>query len=686
MHSTIAIHVLVDVLNISLGIYVLSKNPGSIVHRSFFAFAIGIASWSLGILLVSFTGDFFFVTVALWGGELVVLGLVVFARTFGGAVQLSPLRDRAFLWSLAPLCALFLISPFHLILRTAAVSPRGYLEPENGPLFPFFAAVLGVYVAWGLWQLIVKYRTSNGVAHVQLRYVIAGAGIFLGGALVFDVFLPALHIFSLNLLGPLGSVTFIGCTAYAIVRHELLDIRVVIKKGITYALLVLALMVIFVTLEFAIEKFIYPNDEVVDIVVATAGVLLFARLKDLFSRATDRIFFRGDYEYTAAVRELGTFTSAAIDPRKLFTSLADLLMRTVKPSQAMLFLKGGKETVTFGLSHDAKASFRADEYRQFAERCMASCREPTFLEEGADTLGIAAAIPFIVNGKVTGVMLLGGKLSEDIYRSKDIELLRVIAHHAGVAMENARLYDEVKRYNDELEMRVRERTEKMRAMQEAQSKFLADISHELQTPVAILKGNMEIVERKRKGDRKIALQVMGSAAERMAQMVEHLLAIARLNFSKQKLYKERFPVENLLEEIYHDCVALTEDKEVVLSYEAREPLMLFADKEKLRAVILNLVSNALKHTPRGGTISMISEGVGERICISVRDTGFGIAPEDLPLIFERLYRIEGDEAAGTGLGLDIVKKIIEAHGGVITVKSELRQGSCFTLLLPAGLA
>ncbi|HEX4104226.1 MAG TPA: ATP-binding protein [Candidatus Paceibacterota bacterium] len=700
MAFEIAVHILVDALNAFTGIYVLAKNPRSIVHRSFFVFALGIVGWSAGILLVSLTGDFFSITFTLWSGEIVVLGFVIFAAVFPddgtdnmaaipGTPRFSVVRASA----LIPLALLFLLSPFRLILSGATLSARGYLEPQNGPLFPFFALTLAAYIVWGLWRLAAKYRAREGVARVQLRYVIAGAGIFLTGAFLFDVLLPAFHIFTLNLLGPLCSVALIACAAYAMVRHELMDIQVVVKKGITYALVIIATVVIFVSLEFLIEKFIDPNDEIVDIFAAAVGALFFSQLKDFFANLTDKVFFRGQYDYAASVRELGALTSNTIDLQELLVSLADFLVRTTKPSQVVFFLNDDKEGMrAFGLSHDAKVSPRVDAYRDLARTFMGNGGEPIFFQEKSEKgtraemakkLGIAAVIPFIAKGKVNGVMLLGEKLSDDIYRAKDIDLLRVVAHQAGIAVENARLYDEVRRDREELEARVRERTEKLRTMQEAQSKFLTDVSHELQTPVAILKGNMDIMEQKRKGDRKTALRAMGNAVTRMAQMVDHLLAIARLNFSKEKLYKERITVDNFLEEIYYDCFALAESKGVTLSYSASGPLPLTADKEKVRAVILNLLSNALKHTPRGGKIALSAEANRGRVLIAVADTGSGIAQEDLPLIFERFYRIEGDPSPGTGLGLDIVKKIIEAHGGVITVESEIGKGSRFTISLPA---
>lgn len=216
---------------------------------------------------------------------------------------------------------------------------------------------------------------------------------------------------------------------------------------------------------------------------------------------------------------------------------------------------------------------------------------------------------------------------------------------------------------------------------EVQSRFLVDVSHELQTPVAVLAGNLEILEGKRRGNRKVALRVMAATLTRMSRMVEHLLASARLDFSNDELCCKGFTVAELLEEAYDDCLVLAKNKRVALSHES-DKACISGDKDKLKEVILNLISNALKHTARGGTITLVGTAKGAHVEIVVQDTGSGIAPEDLPHIFERFYRIGGDSSPGTGLGLDICRKIVEAHGGTITAVSEFGRGSRFIVLLP----
>lgn len=194
-------------------------------------------------------------------------------------------------------------------------------------------------------------------------------------------------------------------------------------------------------------------------------------------------------------------------------------------------------------------------------------------------------------------------------------------------------------------------------------------------------GNLEILEGKRRGNQKAALAVMATTLIRMSRMVDQLLASARLDLRENELHREEFAVVELLRESYDDCAVLTEERGVALSYKSDDAII-SGDRDKLKEVVLNLVSNALKHTERGGTIALTATAKDAYAEVTVRDTGSGIAPKDTPHIFERFYRIYSNGPPGTGLGLHICQKIVRAHGGTITVESELYKGSQFTVSLP----
>lgn len=678
----LAAHLCVDILTLAIGGYVFAKNPRGIIHRAFFLFVLGIVGWSASMVFLSLTMQQWLITLPFFGAELMVLGFFLLAEVFPSGA----LTRKCLLCLLAPWLIVVLLTPSELIVRTAVLNAAGYLTPEHGPLFPLFGIVMGAYIMWGITRLALKYRRLRGIRRVQMRYFAAGAAIFLSLAFLTNVFLPLFHVFRFNLFGPLFSVIFIGTAAYAIVRHQFMDIRVVIQRGLLYAASIGLIACVFFGVDFVVRRFTDLEGWTDDVLAAIVGAFGFVWFRRFFERVTDPVFFRGDYHYMTAVHELGPLLHATIDLESLLRGIDGFLARTIKPEcVAFVVAARGVPLVRIFPHRAAHAAVPTSEAALL--QASVNANRPVFFQEekwGAGLArpeGIVAVIPLLAHEGRIATLFLGKKLSDDIMRTKDIELLLVLAHHAGLAIENARLYEAERRHGEELERRVAERTEEVRHMQETQARFVTDISHELQTPVAVLAANMEVLEGKRKGSRAMALAAASSALDRMAQMVDHVLAIARLNFSKEELHKTEIAVENLVEDIYHDCAILAEEKGITLSYMS-DAIRVIGDRDKLKAVILNLISNALKHTPRGGKIALTAKVREGRAEICVRDTGTGIPPDKLPHIFERFYRINAGDGRGSGLGLDICKQIVEMHGGAIHAGSVLGEGSAFTFSLP----
>jgi two-component system sensor histidine kinase ResE len=244
-----------------------------------------------------------------------------------------------------------------------------------------------------------------------------------------------------------------------------------------------------------------------------------------------------------------------------------------------------------------------------------------------------------------------------------------------------------------------------RAPRDERAEFISDISHELQTPIAILRGNVEVLQSGRVTDaeRATAERVIVSTLDGMSRLIGNVLESAKLKFSKNISYEKEIAVYALLREMHEDCLLLAEDKGIRLLLETSESeedaFSVHGNRDRLKEVFFNLISNALKHTPRGGTITLRAErarGHGAAIaCITVEDSGCGIAPEALPRIFERFYRIEshplafadGDATAppvepSHGIGLTICREVVEAHKGTIIAESEPGKGSRFIVSLP----
>jgi signal transduction histidine kinase len=215
-------------------------------------------------------------------------------------------------------------------------------------------------------------------------------------------------------------------------------------------------------------------------------------------------------------------------------------------------------------------------------------------------------------------------------------------------------------------------------------RMAADVAHELRTPLATLQSHMEALI---DGIWKPDVERFKSCHEevlRINRMVGDLEKLARFENENILLDKSQFNVSELIQRITHNFETDFKNKNIEISINGKEETI-FADRDKVSQVVVNLLSNALKYTPEGGAVSISVGGNEKNIEISVKDNGHGISPEDLPYIFERFYRADKSRnrsTGGSGIGLTIAKAIVEAHKGSITVKSELEKGTEFIVTLP----
>jgi two-component system, OmpR family, sensor kinase len=232
--------------------------------------------------------------------------------------------------------------------------------------------------------------------------------------------------------------------------------------------------------------------------------------------------------------------------------------------------------------------------------------------------------------------------------------------------------------------------ERLQAAFERQRQFTSDASHELRTPLAVMRGDIEIALRR---DRQPAeyRRVLTSNLEeilRLTRLVEDLLMLARADSNQSLLRAEPMAVDELCEQTVEYLTPLAEQKSQTLQYEppAQRPLTINGDAQRLKQMLLNLIDNAIKYTGQGGRVTVRARQEGREAVIEVSDTGRGIPAEDLPHIFDRFFRHSRNTSdktvVGFGLGLSIVKWIVDSHGGKIAAASKVGEGTTFTVRFP----
>lgn len=223
---------------------------------------------------------------------------------------------------------------------------------------------------------------------------------------------------------------------------------------------------------------------------------------------------------------------------------------------------------------------------------------------------------------------------------------------------------------------------------EGQRRFVADAAHELKTPLTAMRGNLEVALRQARSAeeyRESMLTLLGEV-ERLIALAHSLLILAQLSGARAAMDVKPLSLEPILRDVVNDLDVLAKDRAIKLTLAVRPVPMVLGEAGRLKQVLINLLDNALRHTPTGGEIAVTLAATESMAKITVKDTGPGIAPEHLPHLFEPFFRADGARArgtGGTGLGLAIVKEIIEAHGGRVEVQSEVGNGALFTVSLPA---
>jgi two-component system sensor histidine kinase VicK len=224
--------------------------------------------------------------------------------------------------------------------------------------------------------------------------------------------------------------------------------------------------------------------------------------------------------------------------------------------------------------------------------------------------------------------------------------------------------------------------DRLRKLDTMKSEFVANVSHELKTPLTSIKAYTEaLLDMTPEGQVRSFLKVIDEESDRLLFLINDLLNVSRIQSGKMKMNVERTAPRAVVDEILGISKVHSDKHELVVEVAPDLPLM-WLDKEE---VMVNLISNAIKYSPKGGKVWVIMRLDGTNLRIEVKDQGIGIAKENLPNLFQAFYRVDSShtaEIAGTGLGLVIVKAIVEHHGGRIWIDSEVGQGSVISILLP----
>jgi signal transduction histidine kinase len=692
------------ILNVSLAGITLLRNSGSRLNRQFTYFVGGMAVWNLGVFMLRRSPDE--PTAVFW--EIVihtgVIALPAFYYHFVLIFLESTTRHRWSLfvaYTLALVFSVINLSGSTLFMHGVKSTYWGW-APATGILYTPFFVYFNFFLIYGLSHLIRVYKdVDSSFRRNRATLILLGTLVSLvGGVIDFARFILARFIPAADLVYPMGipaNMVFALMLGTSIVRYRLFDVNVAVKKSAVYLLVWGVLTSVLVAAESYAD---WDNVNPLWVILPLGFVMtmLVSPVGQRLEESIERVMFsrrRGCYE---TLLDLSKRMGAILDFGRLMETLVHGLVRGVPLTRCVLMIYDAQRSAFAVYREDASvgergavAPIRIDSriVQWLNQTGRVLVKEEAKLnpeiaayfesaENELEAINAALIVPLKIEGKLTGILLVGEKLSGDIFDDQELEVLAVLANQVAISLENARLYEELSETNAELMQASR-----------LKSQFLASMSHELRTPLNSIIGFSKVLLNRFDGElterQETYIRSVHNSGAHLLQLINGILDFSRIEAGKLEMVSEEVDLHELIDECIESSMPLARGKH--MKVEKNVPLELpplSGDRTKIKQILLNLLSNAIKFTGQGRVlVSVVPEP--DAIRVSVADTGIGIREDDLARLFEPFQQLDNPvvrSAGGTGLGLAISKKFVELHGGRIWAESRENQGSTFHFTIP----
>jgi signal transduction histidine kinase len=465
------------------------------------------------------------------------------------------------------------------------------------------------------------------------------------------------------------------------------------------------------------------SDIISGLVVAIILTFFYQPLRKFIEQVTNVFLFKKTYDKDKLLSKVSDISSSILDLHNLLGSISGILdesFHTERIGIVLLDDKQKKLEVFYQVGFDPKQAEKLvshpevivalryeakqlngllviDEMKTRFENGEFKPYSPELLLALHET-GIAVILPLFIQDQLIGVIALGNKKSGDPYNTQDLKILKIVAAQAAVAIENARLYDELKDFNVKLEEEVRRKTsqlrqanEELKRLDEVKSEFISIASHQLRTPLTVIKGYISMMREGSFGE--VPPKIMDNlekvylSNERLIGLVENLLDISRIESGRQEFDWKQIQLADLAKTVIENLGKQAKDKGLKLTlHKIDKDLPKVLADNKIHEVMMNFVDNAIKYTPSGKIDVYLKNEPKDMITFCVKDTGRGIDPQIKSNLFKKFSRGKDSfriHTEGVGLGLYVAKMIIDAHSGKIWAESEGRDnGSQFCFSIP----
>jgi signal transduction histidine kinase len=489
-------------------------------------------------------------------------------------------------------------------------------------------------------------------------------------------------------------------------KYSLFDLGRVLKVALSRVALMALLVVIYAIIAFVVAPWAgsYAKDPLVPIFFSVLVVAVFNPLLRWLESVVDRYLYRQDYDPVKVQEEISMFLRTLDAAPSLAKGFIQRITELLGVKNAVLMYRGKNATEILKSATEtmAQTAPEMEEPMAFAEIWSASdyrgisrdevMTNPRFREKRDLLLEVFARwqaellMPLVYEREVRGLVSFGAKNSGHEYSAEDFRLLGTLTEQLALSLENGRLYEE----SIAARTRAEDSNKRLIEMDRIKKDFVANVCHELRTPVSTIIGYSEVLrDLDLSGDARKFLDRLVHNGQELSSLMDNLMDFSRMESHGSSAQIEIVKLKEILTGLETMTQRLIRERPIEFGIHMESAIdSIESDGQKLQQILVQLLTNALKFTEKGRidlSICKRRTGVGEFLEIAVADTGIGIKREDQEIIFDDFRQLDGSSTrhyGGTGLGLGLCKKLAAALGGEIRVTSEVGVGSVFSLLLP----
>ncbi|MGE5797623.1 MAG: ATP-binding protein [Ignavibacteria bacterium] len=566
--------------------------------------------------------------------------------------------------------------------------------------FNIFRIFIIACILFAIFNFIRTYRkTEIEVEKKKLKWILYGFVVGPGSYVVFWV-LP--HLFFGQGLLPEALVIILFTAVpitftIAIVKYHLMNIDLIINRSVVYALVIASLIVIYaVCLVFITNLLNLPfSDKYSSVTAGVIVALLFQPVRIQVQKFVDKKFFRVQYDFRRAINQFFEEIKEINTIQTLAEKIIERTEKLIPVKKIGFFLLTPDNRIkliahkNFDLLIRRSIRFEAEKLKTNLSLPVAvkSKIESGIMIELADEKvfgrwGMCLVFPVkSIQGEIYAFVVLGEKKSDRKFTAEDVDLLNTVASRAAATFERIKLQEELIREHLE--------SERLDALNKLKSFFVSRVSHDFKTPLTsikifseLLRDNKDLSEQIRKE----YLEIIEGESDKLTLLINNVLDFSKIEKGASEYCFEKTRLNGIVEDVLRSVnyqIKMQKCETEVQLY--KNESYIYADKIAVGEAITNLITNAIKYSGESKKIKISTIKKDDYMSIIVEDNGIGISEKELKDLFQPFFRSKNSNAKkvkGTGLGLTIVKHIMDAHKGSIEVKSELNKGSCFTLNFP----